>query len=217
MTKATVTRTRILEQALRVASLVGLEGLTLGHLASELDLSKSGLFAHFGSKERLQIEVLRLASESFVEKIVRPAIAEPRGAPRVEALFERWLAWSEAKDRPGGCVFVAASTELDDRSGPVRDLVEMTQRAWLDTLARACRVAQEEGHYRADVDADQFAFEFQGLLLAFHHQARLMKNPHAAERARRAFSDLVQRASAAASPPASLRPAGSRESSEKPS
>ena len=181
-----------------MASLVGLEGLTLGHLASELDLSKSGLFAHFGSKERLQIEVLRLAAESFVLQVVRPAISEPRGAPRVEALFERWLAWSGSQDRPGGCVFVAASTEVDDRSGPVRDAVESTQRAWLGTLARACRIAQEEGHYGADIEPEQFAFELQGLLLSIHHQARLMKNPHAVERARRAFAALVARASAGA-------------------
>lgn len=179
-----------------MASLVGLEGLTLGNLAEELKLSKSGLFAHFGSKERLQIEVLSVASSSFVEQVVKPAIAKPRGAPRVEALVERWLAWSASSERPGGCVFVAAATELDDRAGPVRDAVEQTQRAWLETLARACRIAQEAGHYRKEIEPEQFAFELQGILLAFHHQARLLRNPEAVQRARRAFSALAQRASA---------------------
>ncbi len=180
--------------------MVGLEGLTLGNLADELQLSKSGLFAHFGSKERLQIEVLDVAAQSFIAQVVKPAIAEPRGAPRVSALFERWLAWSESKERPGGCVFVAAASELDDRTGPVRDAVERTQRDWLDTLARSCRIAQEEGHYRADLEPEQFAFELHGILLAFHHQARLLRNPRAGERARVAFESLEKRVSAARTP-----------------
>ncbi|NLE86125.1 MAG: TetR/AcrR family transcriptional regulator [Myxococcales bacterium] len=198
MSRALRTRDRILEGAIDLAAQLGLEGLSLGHLAERLGLSKSGLYAHFGSKEDLQIQVLGAAAERFVDEVVRPALEEPRGAPRVAALCERWLAWAST-GRSGGCVFVAAGTELDDRSGPVRDALEATQRAWLETLARACRIAQEEGHYEQGVDPRQFAFELQGILFSFHHQARLLRDPEAANRARRAFGDLDARARGGAS------------------
>src|SRR5262245_46047208 len=112
------TRIEILERATTLARSLGLRGVTIGHLAADLKLSKSGLFAHFGSREALEIAILDHAAERFVDDVIRPALAEPRGAPRLGAAFERWLAWSETS---GGCLFVAAVTEYDDCPGPVRD------------------------------------------------------------------------------------------------
>src|SRR5690349_10613587 len=135
------TRDAILDGALRLASELGLEGLSIGRLAEELDLSKSGLFAHFGSKEDLQIRTLERAAARFGEVVVRPALEAPAGEPRVRALFERWLEWPRRVRQPGGCIFVAAAAELDDRPGPARDRLVALQREWLGTLAGAARRA----------------------------------------------------------------------------
>ncbi len=191
MGKGERTRDAILERAVRLASEVGLEGVTIGRLASELDLSKSGLFAHFASKDELQVKTLERAAERFADAVVRPALAAPRGEPRVRALFERWLRWPKLVPQPGGCVFVQAAVELDDRPGPARDLLVRLQREWLDTLAQSVRMAQGEGHFRAEVDPQQLAFELYGIMLVGHHQTRLLRDRHAEERARRAFERLV--------------------------
>jgi AcrR family transcriptional regulator len=189
--KGEQTRDAILERAVRLASEVGLEGLTIGRLAGALDLSKSGLFAHFTSKEALQVQTLERAAERFVEVVVRPALAEPRGEPRLRALFERWLRWPEAVPQPGGCIFVQAAVELDDRPGPARDRLVAMQREWLGALATAVRGARAAGHLRRDVDPEQFAFELYGIMLSTHHAARLLHDPRAAGRARRAFERLL--------------------------
>jgi AcrR family transcriptional regulator len=189
--KGEQTRDAILERAIRLASEVGLEGVTIGRLADALDLSKSGLFAHFESKEALQVETLDRAAQRFSEVVVRPALAAPRGEPRLRALFERWLRWPRAVPQPGGCIFVQASVELDDRPGPARDRLVELQREWFDTLARAVRGARDEGQLRADVDAQQFAFELYGVMLSSHHHARLLHDRSADERARRAFERLL--------------------------
>src|SRR4051812_33343447 len=123
MSKGFGTRDRILDQAVRIASLEGLEGVTGGELAGGLGLSKSGLFAHFGSKDSLLVQVLETASARFLELVLRPALKAPRGEPRVIALFERWLIWAEPTNLPGGCIFVAAAVELDDHPGPLRDVL----------------------------------------------------------------------------------------------
>lgn len=191
MGKGEQTRDAILERAIRLASQVGLEGLTIGRLAGALDLSKSGLFAHFASKEALQVQTLERAGEQFVEVVVRPALAEPRGEPRLRALFERWLRWPELVPQPGGCLFVQAAAELDDRPGPARDLLVALQREWLAALATAVRSARAEGHFRRDVDPEQVAFELLGIMLSTHHAARLLRDPKAAARARRAFERLL--------------------------
>ena len=170
---------------------MGIEGITLGTLAESLQLSKSGLFAHFKSREALQIEVLRSAAEHFREIVVAPALKAPRGEPRIRALFERWLAWGKSKALPGGCVFVSAAVELDDRPGPVRDVLVQTQRDWIDLLAQTARAAIEEGHFRRDLDVDQFAFELYGIVLGFHHQSRLFRDPQALTRMQTAFDRLL--------------------------
>ncbi len=191
MSKGEQTREAILDQAIQLGSQLGIEGLSIGRLAEALDLSKSGLFAHFGSKEALQLETLDRAAQRFIEVVVRPALAEPRGEPRVRALFERWLRWPQAVPQPGGCIFIAAAAELDDRPGPVRDRLAELQRQWLGTIAGAVRLATTEGHFRRALDPEQFAFELDGITRSFHHASRLLRDPSAPARARAAFERLL--------------------------
>ncbi len=194
LTKGEETRQAILTHAAGLARQVGLSGLTIGALADDLRLSKSGLFAHFRSKETLQIQVLEHAAANFTEAVVRPALAEPRGEPRMRALFEGWLAWEKADALPGGCVFVAAASELDDRPGPVRDRLVELQRQWLAVIATTFRKGVEAGRFRGDADAEQFAQDVYGVMLAFHHHTRLLRDPRAESRARRAFETLLEAA-----------------------
>jgi AcrR family transcriptional regulator len=188
--KGELTRQTILERAAALASRVGLDGLTIGRLADELGLSKSGLFAHFRSKEALQEQALEFAAARFVEAVVRPAVGAPRGEPRVRALFERWLQWARTSTARFGCVFVAASTELDDQPGPLRDRLVRLQREWSGFMAGAYRQAVAEGHFKGG-DALQFAHDLHGIMLAYHHAARLLRDARAAERARSAFEALI--------------------------
>ena len=194
MSKGAVTRNTILDHAVGLASRVGLEGLTIGTLADELELSKSGLFAHFHSKEALQIRVLEHAADSFVERVVRPALAQPRGLPRVRALFDHWIEWSHFASMPGGCLFVTAATELDDRPGPVRDRLRQLQSDWLGVIATSFRKGIDERHFRSDADPDQFAQDLYGVALAYHHAHRLLQDPKAEARARHAFEALLSAA-----------------------
>jgi AcrR family transcriptional regulator len=191
VSKGEQTREAILRHSLGLATRVGLEGLTIGRLAEDLRMSKSGLFAHFRSKEALQIEILRWAGSRMIEDVVKPALSAPRGEPRVRALFENWLAWEQSPSLPGGCPFMAASFELDDRPGPVRDFVVQSLRGWADTLAGAARIAVQEGHFRADLDCEQFAHECGGIALGFVHASRLIRDPKARARAETAFEALL--------------------------
>jgi AcrR family transcriptional regulator len=188
VSKGDDTRQAILERAFELASVIGVTGLTIGRLAEEMGLSKSGLFAHFGSKEALDVAVVEEASRQFVQEVMVPALREPRGEPRVRALFDRWLVWGQ---RPGGCFFVGASAELDDRVGPSRDALARADKDWLDELAKAARIAVREGHFVATLDPDQFAFELNGIMLGFHQFHRFLREPEALIRTRRAFDRLV--------------------------
>jgi AcrR family transcriptional regulator len=190
MSKGTETRQAVLEEAARVASRVGLGGLTIGSLAASTQLSKSGLFAHFQSKESLQLQLLEHTRARFVDLVVRPALAAPRGEPRLRELFRRWLAW-DADALPGGCLFVAASHEFDDQPGAVRDRLVQDQRDWLDMIAQVFRTAVAEGDVHPDADSEQFAHDLHGVMLAFHHARRLLGDPDAATRATRAFEALL--------------------------
>jgi AcrR family transcriptional regulator len=194
--KGEQTREVILERALTLASRVGLDGLTIGSLAEELGLSKSGLFAHFSSKEALVVQMLERAAERYSDVVVKPALAAPPGEPRVRALFEKFLRWPELVPQPGGCIFVAASIELDDQPGRARDLLVRLRREWLDFVAGAVRRAISVGHFRPDVDPEQFAFEMEGIGLMWHHASRLLGDPRTDERAHRAFDALVAAARA---------------------
>ncbi len=191
MSKGQTTRTAILEVALARASRVGLGALSIGELAKEVGLSKSGLFAHFTSKEDLQIEVVHSAISRFVELVITPALKQPRGEPRVRALFDHWFEWSRASELPGGCLFIAAASELDDQPGPLRDLLLASQKDWLGVIAQAARVAMEEGHFKPDLDAEQFAWQVDSFILGYHHSARLLRSKDADKRARNAFESLI--------------------------
>lgn len=194
MSKGEATRQAIVQRAAELASQVGLEGLTIGSLADAMKLSKSGLFAHFRSKEALQTQVLEHVSALYVERVVKPALKAPRGEPRVRALFEHVLAWPTRHALPGGCPIMSAVYELDDKSGPARELLVRQQKDWLDTLATVVRTAIAEGHFRADLEPEQFAFELYGIEFVYHHAMRLLHDPQAERRARAAFEGLVQRA-----------------------
>jgi AcrR family transcriptional regulator len=189
--KGDETRERILRHALELSSREGLEGISIGVLANDLGLSKSGLFAHFGSKEELQLAVLKLVAERFEREVLLPAFRAPRGEPRIRRIFDRWMDWVNGA-APGGCPFVAASFELDDRvdSRP-RDYLVTAQRLLLSALARAAQLAKEEGHFRSDLDPEQFAFEMDGILLSYSHWKRLLRDPRADARARAAFDTLL--------------------------
>ncbi len=195
MGKGELTRQAILDQAVGLATRVGLGGLTIGRLADDLELSKSGLFAHFRSKEALQVQVLEAASARFVDAVIKPAMAERRGEPRLRALFDRWLDWSTLHS-PGGCLFVAASIELDDQPGAPRQRLVELQKDWFEVLAGAVRIAVSEGHFREDVDPQQFAHDLYGVALAYHHAARLLRDPEARKRAEKGFESLVRSARA---------------------
>ena len=188
MAKGEETRQAILTRAFDLACVVGVSGLSIGRLAEETGLSKSGLFAHFGSKEALEVAVVEEASRLFVEAVMVPALREVRGEPRVRAMFERWFAWGE---RPGGCFFVGASAELDDRPGPPRERLVQAIRDWVDALATAARIAVTEGHFRTDLDPEQFAFDLYGIAVGGHTFSRFLRDPATRDRARDAFERLV--------------------------
>jgi len=189
--KGATTRTRILDRAFRLAGRHGVEGVTLGTLAADLGLSKSGLFAHFSSKEELSVEVLRTTAERFTEMVIRPALSAPRGEPRIVRMFENWVAWLRDPALPGGCPMVAASVELDDKPGAPRDFLVNAQGELFGTLGKAASLAVAEGHFRADLDTRLFAFEMMGIMLAYHHSLRLLRDAEAGARARAAFERLL--------------------------
>ncbi|MFA9410421.1 MAG: TetR/AcrR family transcriptional regulator [Deltaproteobacteria bacterium] len=192
MGKGEETRRTIIDQALELASTVGLEKLTIGALAGTTGMSKSGLFAHFRSKEQLQLQVLAEARQRFIEMVIAPAMQKPRGEARLRSIFESTMKqWEE--DLPGGCIFHAVSAELDDQPGPARDYLVETQRDYADTLRRAAEIAVEEGEFRKDLDLDQFVFELGSITAAYHHFGRLLGDPEADQRARKMFEGLLAR------------------------
>jgi AcrR family transcriptional regulator len=191
MSKGNTTRERIVDQALRTASRDGLNGLSIGSLATDLGLSKSGLFAHFGSKDELQVEVLRTAGERYRIQVMEDAFKSPRGQPRLERWFQNWMRWQQNPGMPGGCVFVTAAVELDDQSGPAHDFLVAGQKSLADALVTAAKQAVDEGHFRSNLDCNQFAFEMWGILLAYNHAARLLHSPAATALANTAFGRLI--------------------------
>lgn len=185
-----MTKAAVLDEAVRLASRVGFTGLTIGQLADDCQLSKSGLYAHFRSKEQLQLETMAAARSSFIDSVVRPALATRRGEPRVRALVDGWLRWVE-KSSADGCIFVAATAELDDRPGPLRDALVDNEEDWLELIATVARTAVAEGDFRDDLDPEQFAFELHGVMLAHHHASRLLRAPDALTRTRTALDSLL--------------------------
>lgn len=188
--KGQQTRAAILEAALGLASHVGLEGLSIGALAEVTQMSKSGVFAHFGSREELQISVVREYHAKFEEEVFYPALREARGLPRLRALFERWVK-RVSVEIDSGCIYISGAVEFDDRPGPVRDALASMVRSWHSALARAIRLAVDEGHLKPDTDVMQMLFELHGLILALHHDARFLRLPGALDRVQRAFEHVL--------------------------
>jgi len=188
--KGRQTRATILDAALALASHMGLEGLSIGALAEVTQMSKSGVFAHFGSREELQISVVREYHEKFDEEVFRPALKLPRGLPRLRAMFDRWVK-RVSVEIDSGCIYISGAVEFDDRPGPVRDALVAMVQTWQRALERAIRIAIDEGHLRPDTDAQQVLFEVHGLILALHHDARFLRHPGAVERARTAFERVL--------------------------
>jgi AcrR family transcriptional regulator len=193
MSKGEHTKQTILEYATSLASRIGLEALTIGRLASDLKMSKSGLFAHFGSKEALQLAVLEYAAESFLDLVIRPAFKVEPGEPRIIQLFENWLKWVESTQYEGGCLFVQASTEYDDQPGVIRDYLVAVQKRWVDGLAESARRAMAVGHFHRDLDPEQFAFEFYSILVGYHNVRRLLRDPRADAHVCECIQNLLDR------------------------
>lgn len=188
MSKGDETRIAVLDQAVELARMVGLSGLTIGSLAEQTRLSKSGLFAHFRSKEALQLSVLEHARAGFEGAVMRPALRAPRGEARLRRFFDLWLGWDSL---PGGCPFIAAATEFDDRPGVVRDRVVRDERDLFDSIVTIFRTGIAEGQFRPGADAEQFAQDLYGVILARHHIQRLLGDDRAEVRARRAFERML--------------------------
>lgn len=190
--KGLQTKLSIVDAALRLASQIGLEGLSIGVLAEVTQMSKSGVFAHFGSREELQISVIREYFRRFEEEVFYPALQAHKGLPRLQALFRHWMG-RVAVELQSGCIFISGAVEFDDRAGPVRDALAHSVQTWLNALNRAVTQAQECGHLNADADPVQVAFEIHGLILALHYEARFLKNPGFMERANRGFASILAR------------------------
>ena len=188
------TRASILQRAVDLASLEGLEGLTIGRLAEELRMSKSGLFAHFGSKEELQLAAIEAAGERFIDEVVRPALNAERGYPRLVAICHSWLDYVRRRVFPGGCFFAAASFEFDGRPGPVRDAIAAMMDSWIVALEKAVRMARDEGHLHPKVDPKQLAFEINALFFGANFSYQMRDNKRAIGRAWKAIENRLESA-----------------------
>jgi AcrR family transcriptional regulator len=207
--KGQQTRAAILDAALGLASHMGLEGLSIGALAEVMQMSKSGVFAHFGSREELQISVIREYHARFEEEVFFPSLTEPRGLSRLKALFERWVR-RVSVELDSGCIYISGAVEFDDRPGPVRDALASMVRAWQLALERAIRLAVEEGQLREDTDPAQMLFEIHGLILALHHDARFLRNAGVLDRARTGFERVLAHYQLPQTPQTTPTPAAER-------
>jgi AcrR family transcriptional regulator len=199
MLKGQQTKQAIVQAAVSMGTQVGLEGLSIGHLAERMHMSKSGVFAHFGSREELQISVIREYFASFEQEVFYPAMQAPQGLPRVRALFDNWMK-RVAVEIQSGCIFISGAVEFDDRPGPVREALASSVQTWLQALYRAVVLAKQCGHLTADADEQQVAFEIHALILALHYEARFLKNPGSLSRANRGFDDILARYGVTAAP-----------------
>jgi AcrR family transcriptional regulator len=188
--KGDATRAAIVEAALAIARREGLEGLTIGALADALAMSKSGVFAHFGSREDLQLAVLNEYAARFVDDVLRPAVAAPRGLPRLQALLVNWLTLL-GRELEQGCLLIAGASEYDDRTGPLHDAMVRIVSGWKKELLRAIEMARAEGHLERKLDPDQLVFEIYGLMLVTHQDARLLRSKDSLKRARTALSRML--------------------------
>jgi AcrR family transcriptional regulator len=195
--KGQQTKATIVDAALGLATQIGLEGLSIGALAEVTQMSKSGVFAHFGSREELQISVVREYHARFEEEVFYPALQAARGLPRVRALFANWMQRTSV-EIDSGCIYISGAVEFDDRPGPVRDAIASSVKTWLAAMHRSVTNAQEEGHLDSKANAQQILFEIHGLILALHYEARFLKTPGSMERALTGFESILQRYGAVA-------------------
>ena len=207
--KGQQTKAAIVEAALGLATQIGLEGLSIGALAEVTQMSKSGVFAHFGSREELQISVVREYHRRFEDEVFYPAMSEERGLPRLRAMFANWMKRTSV-ELDSGCIYISGAVEFDDRPGPVRDALAWSVQTWHEAMKRAIHLAKQQGHLLPDVNEEQMLFEIHGLILALHYEARFLKNPGSIARADAGFENILQRYGAAApKSPRTARPAKS--------
>ena len=210
--KGQQTKLAIIDAALGLATQIGLEGLSIGVLAEITHMSKSGVFAHFGSREELQISVIREYFNRFEQEVFYPAMQEPRGLPRLKALFANWMK-RVAVEIQSGCIFISGAVEFDDRPGPVRDALASSVKTWLAAVHRAVVQAKEDGHLSADADERQISFEIHSLILGLHYEARFLKTPGSIARANKGFEHILARYGRDADTPVQRRaPSGTRKS-----
>ncbi len=193
MSKGEETKSMILDRAVQIASVHGLEGLTIGTLAEDLGMSKSGLFAKFSSKENLQIEVLRKGSELFRRFVIYPTLKTKPGLTRLRSAFISWLDWSKQSDLPGGCLFLASSSEFDDKPGIVRDHLQKIQLSWHSSLIQFVEETRDNGEFHSKVNAEQIVQEIWGLVLSYHFYNRLLEDKNSEKRTKQMFNDLIKR------------------------
>ena len=194
--KGQQTKLAIIDAALGLAAQIGLEGLSIGAIAEVTQMSKSGVFAHFGSREELQISVVREYHHRFEQEVFYPALDAPRGLPRLRAMFANWMQRTSA-ELDSGCIYISGAVEFDDRAGPVRDALAESVNTWLTAMKRAVVLAMQEGHLRADADEEQIAFEIHALILALHYEARFLRTPGSLARASNGFDNILARNGAA--------------------
>jgi AcrR family transcriptional regulator len=207
--KGQQTKAVIVEAALGLATQIGLEGLSIGALAEVTQMSKSGVFAHFGSREELQISVIREYHTRFEEEVFYPALTAERGLPRLRAMFANWMQRTSV-EIDSGCIYISGAVEFDDRPGPVRDALASSVMTWHAALRRTIVMARDLRHLRADVDEDQMLFEIHGLILALHYEARFLKNPGSIDRAHSGFDNILTRYGQGVSASTQSVPAGPR-------
>jgi AcrR family transcriptional regulator len=190
--KGQQTKAAIVDAALGLAAQIGLEGLSIGALAELMQMSKSGVFAHFGSREELQISVVREYHARFEDEVFYPALKSPRGLGRVRAMFANWMKRTSV-EIDSGCIYISGAVEFDDRPGPVRDALAESVMTWHAAMARAITQAKETGDLRSDVDESQMLFEIHGLILVLHYEARFLRKEGSLQRAMAGFDNILSR------------------------
>lgn len=188
------TKKLILDEAMKIASLNGIQGITIGELAKKVGMSKSGLFAHFENKDNLQLEILKLASEHFVERVMKPAFTEDKGLPRIESMFNHWLTFlNDNSTLPGGSIFIAASFELDDCPGVLKDFVQKSQNDLILNIEKAVQMAIDCKHFKSSTNKNDFAWKLYSYVLGYHHYKRMLNHPEAIDLMKNAVRELIEK------------------------
>lgn len=192
MSKGFATKENILKAAFEFTSKFGLESLSIGELAKTVGMSKSGLFGHFKSKEKLQIMVMDYASENFTLQVIKPALKATRGTARIEKIMMNWKKWSSSY-LPGGCPFLSAIVEFDDRPGPVHDHIKEIQGKMINTFEKSIAIAIEEGQLQASTDKEQLAYELYSNMIGFHIYNRLLRDKRSAKKFEHFYKDIIDK------------------------